>query len=97
MSSVAENVFEKEFAGEALTDKPPEDIGKGEDDRINLAPFDLSFQDLQVHGYGCITGSLRDVNIFQFSVSFHGRHAEVAPDAALSESAERRFDVNARV
>src|SRR5436190_7061325 len=36
-----------------------------------------------------------DVDVFQFGVTFHGGHAQVASDAALLEAAERGFDMHA--
>ena len=38
-----------------------------------------------------------DVDVLQFRVAFHRRHAEVAAEAALLEAAEGRFDVDAAV
>jgi len=47
--AVLENLIEKELAGEPLSDQTPEHIGKGGDNRINLAGFDFGFKCLESH------------------------------------------------
>jgi hypothetical protein len=41
---VGRDVIEEKSAGEPLSDQPPEDIGKGDDHRVDLAALDLLAQ-----------------------------------------------------
>ena len=90
-------LVQKKLSSAALADEPPENVRGADDHGVYGAALDLGLQSVEVHLVLLLGSRFSHIHVFEFGVTVHGRHAEVAADATLLEAAKGGLDVDAAV